>query len=98
MDELEQAAQWRAEDDEPPGVWLWRAGKGPALHVRIDGRWLPSSVLARLAYGDGRVAYQVVVTPPPSGGYERTYRWPQKGKLRPTSRTDTPAARVIGPA
>jgi hypothetical protein len=82
MDEPEQAPPWRSEDGDPPAAWPWPAGQHPVLRVRIDGRSLRSQVLSRIVHADGRVAYRVVVTPPPGGGYERTYLWPQEGKLR----------------
>lgn len=87
MDEPEQARPWRPEHGDPPVLWPWPADQVPILYVRIDGRWLLSQVLARVRLSDRQVALRVVVSPPPSGGYERTYLWPQEGKLRLTWRT-----------
>ncbi|MFJ1601556.1 hypothetical protein [Streptomyces sp. NPDC088261] len=53
MDEPDRPRPWRPEDGRPPVRWPWPDDQLPVLRVRIDGRWLHSQVLARLAYPAG---------------------------------------------
>jgi hypothetical protein len=76
-------------------MWMWSGGSGPALYVRMAGRWWRATVEMKAVYPDGRTVYHVQAQlPGHSGTFHRTCRWPQPGKLRVAWPPAAPAHRI----